>query len=256
MTRKYFLSYLTFFLTSMLLVVSCNSSGSGGGADVADGSWYGVYTGTLPCADCEGIEVLLTLKKDSTFTRILRYMGKDDYLFTEEGTLEWDDESRIVAVAGNDRQIYGFGNDVLFHLDAEGKRIKGDLASMYILDKNIQDAALEDVVWQLHEMNGKIFDPDNEGEDAFLVFKSETAFFSGKNTCNNISGRYKLKKNGGIELSRAATTRMACPDAPYEQEFMALLTKVAGYSFPEEDVMSLQNEEGDTIAEFVLSQRP
>lgn len=254
--KKLFFNFIL-ITGSMLFILSCNSSnGEGyGNGDGNELSWHGVYTGTLPCADCEGIEVLLTLKKDSTFTRILKYLGKDDYLFTEEGTLEWDDESRIVTVAGNNRQMYLLKKDELYHLDAEGEKIKGDLASMYVLDKNMRDSALEDKVWQLKEMNGVTFDPGNMGEDAYIVFYSETSSFSGKNTCNNIFGRYKIKKRGGLEMSRASATRMACPDAPYEQDFMVLLANVEGYSFPAEEMMHLLDEDDSIIATFVLSKR-
>jgi copper homeostasis protein (lipoprotein) len=48
--------------------------------------WNGVYTGTLPCADCEGIKTRIVLKKDGTFERNMTYLGKEDNSFSEEGS--------------------------------------------------------------------------------------------------------------------------------------------------------------------------
>jgi uncharacterized lipoprotein NlpE involved in copper resistance len=44
--------------------------------------WQGVYVGTVPCADCEGIRTRIELRGDGTFTRALTYLGKDDQTFT------------------------------------------------------------------------------------------------------------------------------------------------------------------------------
>ena len=38
--------------------------------------WDGVYVGTTPCANCEGIETELTLGKDKTFVLKTKYIGK------------------------------------------------------------------------------------------------------------------------------------------------------------------------------------
>ena len=38
--------------------------------------WAGVYEGVLPCADCDGIETTLELKKDHTYVATYKYIGK------------------------------------------------------------------------------------------------------------------------------------------------------------------------------------
>lgn len=45
-----------------------------------------VYTGDLPCADCEGIDVVLTLRQDGTFTQSSTYRGRDVAPLQETGT--------------------------------------------------------------------------------------------------------------------------------------------------------------------------
>lgn len=44
-----------------------------------------IYTGDLPCADCEGIDVVLTLKTDGTFTQSNTYRGRDVQPYMESG---------------------------------------------------------------------------------------------------------------------------------------------------------------------------
>ena len=36
----------------------------------------GTYKGVLPCADCEGMETMIELKSDSTYSRVITYLGK------------------------------------------------------------------------------------------------------------------------------------------------------------------------------------
>jgi copper homeostasis protein (lipoprotein) len=119
--------------------------------------WYGVYKGITPCADCEGIETKISLKKDGTFKRSLKYLGKDNNSFHDEGKFEWNNEGSKVTLIGDGglSQMYQVGENVLFHLDQEGNRITGDLADMYKLAKNSVDPRLEDKKWLLIELQGK-----------------------------------------------------------------------------------------------------
>lgn len=48
--------------------------------------YYGVYKGTTPAADCPGIELTLTLKKDRTYTYHWLYIDRKDAEFDETGT--------------------------------------------------------------------------------------------------------------------------------------------------------------------------
>lgn len=118
--------------------------------------WNGTYKGVLPCADCEGIEIRLTIKSDGGFERSMKYLGKDDGLFFDRGTFEWDDMGRTILLTGEngESQAYQVGENVLFHLDQEGNRISGDLADMYRLEKSFADYALENKKWVLIELRG------------------------------------------------------------------------------------------------------
>jgi uncharacterized lipoprotein NlpE involved in copper resistance len=40
--------------------------------------WAGVYKGTLPCADCEGIQEEIRLNDDLTYEMVSTYLGKGE----------------------------------------------------------------------------------------------------------------------------------------------------------------------------------
>ncbi|MCO6433634.1 copper resistance protein NlpE [Nitrosomonas nitrosa] len=99
--------------------------------------WQGRYTGVLPCADCPGIVTLLTLDLDQSYRLSKYYLGKDDKLFEQRGVFIWEENGNVIHLQnspdGPDR--YQVGENILFQLDKQGKRISGDLAEDYILHK-------------------------------------------------------------------------------------------------------------------------
>jgi len=101
--------------------------------------WAGTYTGVIPCADCPGIEVQITLNKDNTFEMTRKYQDRNVDAFVFSGTFSWNDAGSIITLNGLDANAYPtqyqVGENVLFQLDLEGNRITGDLAENYMLTK-------------------------------------------------------------------------------------------------------------------------
>lgn len=101
--------------------------------------WSGTYSGILPCADCEGRETTIELKQDGSYFLTNIYLGKSAEEFIENGSFVWSpDGSRIRLINPQrpaDFQQYQVGENRLFHLDLNGKIIKGYLAEMYVLKK-------------------------------------------------------------------------------------------------------------------------
>lgn len=215
--------------------------------------WKGVYKGVTPCADCEGIETTITLKSDGTFKRTLKYLGKDDNIFVDEGDFKWNDEGSKVTLSGNEGpvQMYQVGENVLFHLDQEGNRITGDLANMYRLEKNLTDFRLEDKKWVLIELNGKPFEKKDDQKEGFIEFNMETGMFSGNNTCNNFFGQYELLEGDGIKFGPAGSTLMACPDMETEKTFMEILKTADNYTVVD-GILSLNRAKTVPLAKFEL----
>ncbi len=98
--------------------------------------WEGLYVGTLPCADCEGIETKLRINYDNSFELKERYIGKSNRDFTSEGTFRWNNAGNTVILDSFDQpRSYFVAENYLLHLDTEGNRIEGELAQYYVLTK-------------------------------------------------------------------------------------------------------------------------
>lgn len=218
--------------------------------------WYGVYKGTTPCADCEGIETTITLKRDGTFKRSLKYLGKEENSFFDEGQFQWNDQGSKVTLIGEAgrNQMYQVGENVLLHLDQKGTRITGELADMYRLNKNLTDPRLENKKWVLIELIGKPIDKKEGKGEGFIEFEMETGMFSGKNTCNNFFGQYELLEGDRIKFGQAGSTMMACADMETEKAFMDVLRAADNYSIAE-GVLSLSKAKMAPLARFELSEK-
>lgn len=101
--------------------------------------WAGVYEGTMPCASCEGIETVVELKDNHTFTATFTYIGgEEDFSVTNEGEFTWDDSGQIVTlVDGDDVSKYKVGENHITLLGADGEVNTGELADFYVLKKKM-----------------------------------------------------------------------------------------------------------------------
>ncbi len=98
------------------------------------------YVGTLPCADCEGIDVSLQLNNDSSFIMDSFYKGtrgdSTNNHLKETGTWSIHTDDTLYLV--NEKQHitkYIKTDSILTQLDGDGKIITGNLAAMFILHK-------------------------------------------------------------------------------------------------------------------------
>lgn len=246
---------------ALIFIASCfnNSSNNDQTTDVHTSAnsldWYGVYKGVIPCADCAGIEVKITLKKDTTFSRVSKYLGKEDNLSFEEGSFEWDSTgSKITFLGEGNNQMYQVGENVLFFLDQQGNQVTGELAPMYRIKKNRSDFSLENKKWILTELNGVAIANSSEERTAFIMFDMETGMFSGSNSCNRFFGEYEILEGNQIKLGAAGATLMACPNAKNEQAFMEMLRTVDNYTLVD-GVFSLNKAKMAPLARFKLDQQ-
>lgn len=99
--------------------------------------YTGTYRGILPCPDCEGIYTELTLVYDNTFTLKTNFMGKGDGMEkTRSGFYSFQKHGSLVTLIGLDPPNRFFvGENVLWYLDQDGKRITGELAEKHALRK-------------------------------------------------------------------------------------------------------------------------
>ncbi len=104
--------------------------------------WDGTYSGITPCASCEGIKTLLTLKRDNRYILESEYLGRSDKTFIEQGVFEWHSGGSKITLIDDpaDKEPgkqFLVGENQLFMLDSAGNRIVGALADSYRLVKII-----------------------------------------------------------------------------------------------------------------------
>ncbi|GHB72527.1 hypothetical protein GCM10007390_28240 [Persicitalea jodogahamensis] len=100
-------------------------------------SYTGTYKGMLPCADCAGVETVITLNEDGTYAKKTTYLGKGGKnTFEEKGKYSWNSAGQYVILKGQEApNQYLVGENILTQLDISGQKIEGDLAAMYVLKK-------------------------------------------------------------------------------------------------------------------------
>lgn len=100
--------------------------------------YAGEYEGVLPCADCEGIKTILTIRDDSTYDLKREYLGKEDSSFEESGTyniVNGDVIELVTPSSGNKTYYKILENAVALTADETGTLAEGELADFYILTK-------------------------------------------------------------------------------------------------------------------------
>ncbi len=122
---------------ALAFVAGCKNRNQTAAADVENSLDYaGVYLGTIPCADCAGIRLTISIDHDGNFIRTMKYLtdGDDNMEFTDRGASEVD-KNQTVLTLGEDK--YRIGPGTLTVLDPEGNFIEGILTELYVLKKQI-----------------------------------------------------------------------------------------------------------------------
>ena len=197
--------------------------------------WAGVYTGTLPCADCEGILTTLTLNADLTYKLATTYIGKTITPFIETGKFAWDKGGSSITLQNKDNlspHRYLVGENHLKRLSREGLVITGSLADFYVLHKDLTDytdLTLTDKKWKLVEMNGRPVANTPGEQDYFIQLDSEENRIHGFAGCNNFFGNFELEEGLRLKFSKIGSTMMACPNMNTEKELFQILETVDNY---------------------------
>ena len=97
--------------------------------------YQGTYTGVFPAADCPGIDMRLTLKKDGTYSLHMKYLDRDSE-FDEKGAFTVKENLLTLTPSeGGQPQYYKVEENRLRRLDADKQPVTGPLAENYVLEK-------------------------------------------------------------------------------------------------------------------------
>ncbi len=198
-----------------------SSTSSSAQATTADNSrtsvdWPGTYTGVVPCDDCEGIEMSITLHEDGTYLLKSKSLGKDDQVAKHSGSFTWDEAGGKIQLQGlaEGPDRYLVGENVLYQLDEQGNRITGDMAARYALMKGggeaapVPEALVTAASWRLTELMGKPVPPPAEGQNApSLTFERQAPNVHGFAGCNNFTGNAEFMPGNRLRFGNLAMTR-------------------------------------------------
>lgn len=135
-----------FLLVGVAMLFSCNQTTQNQNTDNSSGAdteqktstqsdeYVGTYKGMFPCADCSGINVLITLN-ESTYTS---EETAEDIVTKDKGSVSYDKENKIITLISSEEKdrktSYKVKENTIVFLE-DGKEIEGELASYYILTK-------------------------------------------------------------------------------------------------------------------------
>lgn len=95
-------------------------------------AFAGTFTGTLPCADCPGIDTRIVLATDGTYTITESYQERTAPALHGDGTWTVEENSQRLRLDPNskderDRLFAILSQDEIRQLDLEGKAIESSL---------------------------------------------------------------------------------------------------------------------------------
>ena len=231
MTKKGIISVLglaTIMVTTAITIQSCTTKKPVGDTTQVSVDYNGVYYGTLPCADCEGIKTTVYLNKDNTFRTISQYIGSENEI-VDSGKFTWDKSGSVISLNGKEKAKYFVGENTLTKLNLDGTKIDGTLARFYILTKD--NYALLNKKWNLVELNGKKFDANQTTKkEGFIMFNSAENRYVASAGCNTMSGSFKVDSFNHLELGQGMSTMMACENMEIEQKLGQVLQTADTFS--------------------------
>ncbi len=205
-------------LSACTAVAQAPTQSSGAGAPQPPLSGLpATFKGTLPCADCPGIDFVLDLKADHTYASRMTYQERNAH-FDDSGTWSVDDTGKVLTLHTKNGGIQKYAvrdSETLRPLDGDGHEIESKLNYaltrapdfMPLKDAEAMDLRLEDTEWTLVKLDGKavIAAP----KPAYLLLNSASHRVSGSGGCNRLVGSYELA-GSRLKFGQMASTRMAC----------------------------------------------
>ncbi|GHV55666.1 hypothetical protein FACS1894182_00420 [Bacteroidia bacterium] len=193
--------------------------------------WTGTYYGTIPCADCPGINVELTLNSDLTYSMKRIYQDRQS-IFSNSGKFTWNKAGTDIDL--KDIKEYGafqhflVQDEKLILLSMTGDIMAGVNMNDYTLTKNKPVSAsdgLTNKYWKLVEIMGR---PVTASE-AHIQFKTDGTV-NGSLGCNTFRGSYTTPQETRIQFSQLVTTLKMCIDMSVEDDLKQVLEKADSYS--------------------------
>lgn len=127
------ISIYSIVVAVVLISVGCQNGGTNNQKKTIEGN---TYQGVIPCADCAGIAVKLSLQKGQQFKKTMMYIGASSHKFIETGAWKIKQDTLLVLNdSSNNPRLLDIGDNKLKLLKGNGKPVTGDLADNFVLQK-------------------------------------------------------------------------------------------------------------------------
>ncbi|MBU2754804.1 META domain-containing protein [Acidithiobacillus sp. CV18-2] len=225
--------------------------------------WSGSYAGNLPCADCAGIRMTISLRNDDHYLLTRQYASnKAEGIFRSQGSFHWlpgASEIELSSADGSGERFQVVEN-ALVPLTGEGKALELG-GKRWVLHKvSSQDSAqalYASYRWQLSKLPGYQTVATANGKKPYLVFDPAERSVSGWDGCNRIAGRVALGAENTLRFPALVSTRMAClgSNAGLETAFSTALNATRSFTW-HGNLLDLQGENGKRLAQFTELAEP
>jgi heat shock protein HslJ len=184
--------------------------------------WWGTYTGTSPCPDCNGIYTSLTLARNLTYTLRLHHARKSDEETVYRGTFTWNSGGntvKLVDLPDGPEAFFVEENSVL-QLDDRGRKMSAD----YRLTRT-PASRLSGLRWNLENLMGKHL----RINPAYMIFDSDRGLVTGYAWCNSFQTTFEMSSDSTIRFAPVIVGNTTCKDTTLETQFMNMFAAVEGF---------------------------
>ncbi len=213
--------------------------------------WAGTYKGTIPCVDCAGIDMEITLNKEQEYIRETNYVGKSGEAVEEKGRFTWNKAGNTITLLGikDKPNQYFVGENRILQLDKLGNKITDSTAQKYFLNKQTMvstpDTSKLAGTWELNYITGSriAFEGLYPNKKPTITFDLTKNWVNGNTSCNSFSGKLNVKGNNIDFKGPLAMTKMMCLDGKGENVFIETLQKVTTYAISNDSTLNfIQND--------------
>lgn len=195
----------------------------------------GSYFGTVPCADCSGINLEVILNADFKYSMAVLYQERPGTIL-KSGTFAWDEAGTKIDLQNVNEsgsfQYFLLQENKLVLLSPAGKIEEGVKTKDYTLTKIDSPAAGSGITarhWKLVELNSQPVTLGKGNREAYIEFSLDGRV-SGNLSCNFFNGAFTLQKDGRIRFAQLASTQKMCVDMRTETELLRVLQNADSYT--------------------------
>src|SRR5215472_17975936 len=184
--------------------------------------WAGIYEGILPCTDCPGTKIRLTLNYDGTYRLVTQAQGSQNAEKSVSGVFVWQPSGNAITLdEGGGRQQFSVGEGRLILRRPESGASPSPANLVLTLTApapHVGDLEqhLERYRWTLvsaTDANNRRIAGLPPGQDHAVVLSFAGSRLSIHGACNQFVGEYQVTADHQLTANVGASTMMACDPA-------------------------------------------